>query len=218
MHINANPLSMMTPIMIGLNILCEAIAMHTLTKLDLVLRSAQCFSFSACVLASINALSSVALCSLAMAMTPSFSLALVYWSTSVDTNMLAQKKHESMVTRTKYADAHGFSSYTGFLSTSTASMPVYITSCQLSAVDVMNTTTSAWPMLSKLYSEFRQVPLSAAQSALVTTGGMLHSNEATGHSGSPDSSIAASCSHVVSVRCAQIPPKDSHVACVLFAS
>ena len=38
-------------------------------------------------------------------------------------------------------------------------MPVYIVSCQLSAVLVMNTTTNAWPMLSKLYSVFAHVPL-----------------------------------------------------------
>mmetsp|Transcript_3305 Transcript_3305/g.14414 ORF Transcript_3305/g.14414 Transcript_3305/m.14414 type:complete len:231 (-) Transcript_3305:3662-4354(-) len=214
---STKPLSMITPIMTGLNHLCDAIAIQTLANWDLVLRSAQCLSFCACCLASKRALSSVALCSLARAMTPSLSLALVYWSTSVDTNILAQKKHDSMVTMTKYADANGFSSYTGFLSTPTASIPVYMTSCQLSAVDVMNTTTSAWPMLSKWYSLLAQVPFSAKQSALVTTGGILHSKDAIGQDGSEFSSMAAWCSQVVRVLSAHMPPKASQSACVPLA-
>ena len=91
-----------------------------------------------------------------------------------------------------------------FFPTSTESMPSYMASCQLSAVEVMNTTTRLCPMLSKLYSVFAHVPPYASHCSAVTISGMTHSVTVTGTAalayGSPNSAAAASFWHVVSVR------------------
>ena len=92
---------MITPIMTRPNHGFEAIRTHARVKSSFTSRSTQCFRRAFCCFDKSSACCSAAFCWTSfMASTPSASDALVYWSTSVLTNMFAQKKQESIVTMT----------------------------------------------------------------------------------------------------------------------